>query len=379
VRTRYAVVCNVLLLLYTSVAYGGGIFQRTRNGETLVWNNLPRPTDQATWSGKRDADGYATGYGTLTWYRAERTIVTGSNIPVPGRAILLGRYTGKMVRGKFQGLVVNVDPNGKIFHGTYVKGRKSRDWSVGPPQAHHQRLALPSSTPQAEPPAEGPRPTPQPQPPPAAVSPTPTVLSTPPPPSLTATAAYPTVKDHIIEDFKAQTQSILSRVGDATDNFREVDRLASVRQLPAPVSESVSLLMDKAREVRSKLGYETVLQTCLVEAQTVDALSVLDQVTRNVAEKDASQANSKLSDFLEASSVPVNDDQKPLWNYLASLQLLLSHLENQANVHLRRAESLDLANKTGQAIREYQSAYQIFPSPATAEKIRHLQDNSLGL
>ena len=37
------------------------------------------------------------------------------------------------------------------------------------------------------------------------------------------------------------------------------------------------------------------------------------------------------------------------------------------------------ASRPSEAIREYQEAYRVFPNPATAEKIRQLQDNSLGL
>jgi hypothetical protein len=37
-----------------------------------------------------------------------------------------------MIRGKFEGSVVNVDANGKTFHGTFVDGRKASDWAAGP-------------------------------------------------------------------------------------------------------------------------------------------------------------------------------------------------------------------------------------------------------
>jgi len=40
---------------------------------------------------------------------------------------------------------------------------------------------------------------------------------------------------------------------------------------------------------------------------------------------------------------------------------------------MQRAESFAAANRTSEAIREYQEAYRIFPNPASAEKIRQLQ------
>ena len=110
---RSLFVCRALLL-FASVAYGAGSYQRTRDGQTLVWNDSPKRGEEATWSGKRDKNGFATGSGTLTWYKVEPTIVTGSNIPDTRRyAVVISRYSGKMVRGKFKGDVTYVDANEK--------------------------------------------------------------------------------------------------------------------------------------------------------------------------------------------------------------------------------------------------------------------------
>src|SRR6266487_5978028 len=109
---RSLFVCSALLL-FASVAYGAGSYQRTRGGKTLVWNDSPKRGEEATWSGKRDKNGFAAGSGTLTWYKVEPTIVTGSNIPDARRYAVVNRYSGKMVRGKFKGAVTYVDANGK--------------------------------------------------------------------------------------------------------------------------------------------------------------------------------------------------------------------------------------------------------------------------
>jgi len=93
---------------------GDGMFQLTREGGTFVWNKYPRPGDEASWSGDRDAEGYATGNGTITWFKRGR---------------FTNRYTGKMVRGKLDGAVTNEDASGKKFHGTFINGVKSADWS----------------------------------------------------------------------------------------------------------------------------------------------------------------------------------------------------------------------------------------------------------
>ena len=101
--------------------------------------------------------------------------------------------------------------------------------------------------------------------------------------------------------------------------------------------------------------------------------------TRNIAGNDASAANSGLTDFLKDNPEPMVDTQRPVWRYLTSMQLLCSRLEKEAEIHLERARAFASAGRTGDAIREYQEAYRTFPNPATAEKIRQLQRNGLGL
>jgi hypothetical protein len=127
---RWLVLGSALLLLFAQGAdAGGGIYERTKDGETLVWDNYPTRGESAEWSGKRDKDGYATGQGTLTWSKAKRSIFPFAKKREP---VLIGRYSGKMVRGKFEGPVVNVDASGKTTHTTFVGGDRSGDWTVGP-------------------------------------------------------------------------------------------------------------------------------------------------------------------------------------------------------------------------------------------------------
>jgi len=381
VTARCLFVCSTLLL-FANGADGGGIYQHTRDGRTFVWNNDPKRDDEAMWSGDRDSNGYATGYGTLTWYKVQRAVETGSNIPSSqGRVVsaaVTNRYSGKMVRGKFEGAVLNVDAHGKVFHGTFVSGTKAAAWVAGPlpplNQQPNKNVSKSAASAEPAPPAAGP--------PRVAVaastrslvpSSTPSVLSSNPEAIETA------VKNRMIADFKEQTQSVLSRVGDATGNFHEVVQFDSVPPLPPPISESVSSLVARARDFRAKLGYETALSECRTETETVDALSAMDQATRSIADKNASDASSRLADFLKNNPEPMADAQKPLWRYLSSMRQLCSRLETAAETHSQRAAAFASVGKTGDAIREYREAYRIFPNPATAEKILHLQRNSLGL
>jgi hypothetical protein len=112
-RARLRALVFLLILLAAAVSAIAGSYQRSINGQALVWNNYPRSSDQAAWSGPKDSAGYATGSGTLTWYKGQT---------------LVGRYTGMMVRGKLDGLVTNVDADGRTFRGTFVDGVKTNNW-----------------------------------------------------------------------------------------------------------------------------------------------------------------------------------------------------------------------------------------------------------
>ncbi|MEY2544352.1 MAG: hypothetical protein QOE81_1813 [Verrucomicrobiota bacterium] len=117
---RLLFVC-VTLLVSVEVARGEGTYQRTRNGRTLVWNNHPKSGDEATWSGGRDREGYARGFGTLIWYTKE----TGSAKPA-----LYARYWGRMIGGKFNG-PVNVHSKKKPHYAIFDDGARTTHWSPG--------------------------------------------------------------------------------------------------------------------------------------------------------------------------------------------------------------------------------------------------------
>src|SRR5215831_17919223 len=137
-------VCGALFL-FATVAYGAGSYQRTRDGQTFVWNDSPERDEEATWSGKRDKNGFATGSGVLTWYKVEARIVTGSNILDTRRyAVVINRYSGKMVRGKFKGAVSYVDTNGKTLQPTFGNGanRPSRRQKATPTPTPGVRVTL---------------------------------------------------------------------------------------------------------------------------------------------------------------------------------------------------------------------------------------------
>ena len=419
VSARSSLVCATLLLLFANGA-NGARYQRTQDGKTLVWNNLREVAQEVTWSGLRDLNGYATGQGTLTWYRLGKFV---------------NSYTGRMVHGKFDGPVIREQGQTRL-QTTFVNGEKVGDWSepgstrTPAPKPKTQSTAAeaqlteepiverPSPTLSPSPlrsPSPSPRPTLTPVPalsPSATPSPTPTATSTPrptptptpistptplrssmpivetapqPAPSPTSPiaqsaspAASPprvdsTEKRRLIEELRKQTEAVLAQVRDATGNFREIDRLEAVQNLPAPVSASVTVLGTGARDFRTKVGYEVAAYECLAEMEAVEALVLVDETARDITAKDVPAARRKLSGFLKRYHEPTADNQKPLSRYLTSVLSLCDRSKNEAETHLKRAKSLDSAGKKSEALREYQEIYRIYPNPITADKIRQLE------
>ena len=113
-----------------------GTYQRTKDGKTLVWNSHPMPagSEAVEWSGDRNKDGYATGNGTVTWYKLDDSKYTFRK---KSKLVVASRYSGEMVRGKFEGTVVREDSIPLVrwqtnlprkFHATFVDGNRTGDW-----------------------------------------------------------------------------------------------------------------------------------------------------------------------------------------------------------------------------------------------------------
>jgi hypothetical protein len=192
-------------------------------------------------------------------------------------------------------------------------------------------------------------------------------------PAASPPAVNPIEKHRMIEELRKETESVLAQVRDATGNFREIDRLEAVKKLPAPASSSTTVLAARARDFRTKVGFEVAAYECLAEMEAVEALALVDEITRDIVAKDTPAARRKLSAFLKRYHEPTAENQKPLARYLNSALSLCNRSKNEAESHLPRAQSLGSDGKTAEALREYQEIYRIYPNPMTAERIRQLE------
>ena len=177
----------------------------------------------------------------------------------------------------------------------------------------------------------------------------------------------------MIEELRKETESVLAQVRDATGNFREIDRLDAVKNLPGSVSASVTVLSARTADFRMKVGHDVAAYECLADIEAVEALVLVDAITRDIVAKDTPTARKKLSSFLKRYHEPTADNQKPLSRYLNSALSLCNRAKDEAETHLQKAQSLGSTGKTTEALREYQEIYRIYPNPITAERIRQLE------
>jgi uncharacterized protein (TIGR02246 family) len=117
-------------VLIANAGVASAKYDRTIDGKTRVWHNVSAQKVQPRWSGDRDEKGYATGKGTLTWYRVDHGWETGSFLP-DSKYVPLAKYTGKMVEGKLQGPVVSIDAKGRTFHAKFEDGTRKGEWAAG--------------------------------------------------------------------------------------------------------------------------------------------------------------------------------------------------------------------------------------------------------
>ena len=214
VTARFMLAGMALLLCATS-AFAGGAYQTTKDGKVTVWNDQPKSGDAAAWAGGRDRDGYATGFGTLTWY-VERQ----------NRSTVYARYFGKMVRGKFEG-PVNAHSKKKTAHALFTEGSRTSPWARGP--APSRNLAgsraeptMPANAENTEARDEAPAERARPEPQPAKPSATPPVVArkrvepapvkTPHPPPAARPAPAPVAKQ-TPKSMRGADDSVRSLVG----------------------------------------------------------------------------------------------------------------------------------------------------------------------
>ena len=99
-----------------ALTYAGGPagYVKDRNG-VLIWNNKPLANESSFWDGD-SLNGYASGYGKLTWLKYGRFDVY---------------YKGTMSKGKFEGETSSLDSKGNKSTRYWKNGKKSTKGPTG--------------------------------------------------------------------------------------------------------------------------------------------------------------------------------------------------------------------------------------------------------
>jgi hypothetical protein len=118
VRKVAIILFGCAVLISSSSAFGAsGEYQQTRDGKTTVWNGDPKTGETASWAGDRDKEGYAAGFGSITWYSEQGAVY--------------GVYYGNMVHGKLEG-PVNMHMGRRTAHAYFADGGRVTAWARGP-------------------------------------------------------------------------------------------------------------------------------------------------------------------------------------------------------------------------------------------------------
>lgn len=160
---------------------------------------------------------------------------------------------------------------------------------------------------------------------------------------------------------------------EATGNFRPIESLDEVKSLPSSVSASVTYLSTYAQQFRASLGHDTTYYECLDQIETVDALVLAEELTGDLARKDSPAARKAALSHATRTDENVGGDRKALSIYLNSISSLCEKSKDQAELHLKEAQTLEAAGKKSEALKEYREISKIYPNPVTVKKIKELE------
>lgn len=181
-----------------------------------------------------------------------------------------------------------------------------------------------------------------------------------------------------VAEFHHAVDSVLAQTV-ASGVLTEAKAADDVKELPGALITAIVDLGDKAAAFREKFDEDELHAIGYADLHTAAALMHLQKAVGGIKSGDLPGAKSELSLFHEASPNPDAEAQKPLWKTLDALRALCNDLAEQAKPHLQRARSAADAGQNGEAVKEYQQAYKIYPDPETAQTIKRLREDSLGL
>lgn len=200
-----------------------------------------------------------------------------------------------------------------------------------------------------------------------------------PSPSPSPEPLDPAVRAKLAADLHAEVTQLLAKATGESWAKNHPDSLEKIPLLTPDLAGRVTRAEDDAREFRKKIGYEESLRDFKDDMAVVDALAAFAEATTQIHSGNAIRASEAVDTFHQTYPAIPGAESKALWEAVDAIRLLLDRFRENSKPHLEKAKSLSEAGKTGNAVQEYQKAYEIFPDPSITERIKALREESLGL
>jgi uncharacterized protein YecT (DUF1311 family) len=181
--------------------------------------------------------------------------------------------------------------------------------------------------------------------------------------------------------FKDEAKGVLNAFLAKKDDpfFKNADAIKNIPELPAEISTSISKLDTEYIALSQKSDSARLLEPALNECRAVELLSSWSKFRNLLKTGHLDEAGSLMEKMVSQKPTGFTADYLPLWQTVESWQKVYLTDKSQFDDHIEKAQSSANLGQTSVAIKEYQAAYNLIEDATIPEKIKKLQEQSLGL
>ena len=155
--------------------------------------------------------------------------------------------------------------------------------------------------------------------------------------------------------------------------------LTKIQPVSKELLREVERANDRWRVLQQEIKLADSRRACEGAVSGLEAVIAWSRAAQLFAESEAPQAAITLREFLARYSAATTLELTPIWDRMRDISKISRQQEEEAGVHLRKAEQLVAAGKNSLAIGEYQTALSLFPDSRITAQIAKLRKASLGL
>ncbi len=150
-------------------------------------------------------------------------------------------------------------------------------------------------------------------------------------------------------------------------------------ELSDDASRQVSKLDARYAELLNKHYADRFLEHVSNEAAAVELLVSWSEFTRSLKAGEVAMSELAIQKAVGLKPKTIAPEYHPLWQSVGNWHALFTAEEAKYYEHLDKGNSLADRGRNAAAIREFQAAYDIIQNPSIAERIKKLNEQSLGL